>query len=71
VSDSIDLPDVNVWLALGLPDHPHHNRALAYWNNAAGQRVVFCRITALGMVPSVFCVVPRVTYNEYAPLGTP
>ena len=47
---AVDLPDINVWLALGLPDHPHHRRALTYWNNAMGERAAFCRITALGMV---------------------
>lgn len=45
-----DLPDINVWLALGLPAHPHHQRAVAYWNEAASERLAFCRVTALGMV---------------------
>jgi len=50
VNRPIDLPDINVWLALGLPDHPHHDRALTYWENGLVHRAVFCRITALGMV---------------------
>jgi len=45
-----DLPDVNVWLALLNSQHPHHPVAKAYWNNAAGQRIAFCRITMLGLL---------------------
>ncbi len=29
------------------------------------------KIRALLVYGTVFCVAPRVTYNEYAPLGTP
>jgi toxin-antitoxin system PIN domain toxin len=50
VNESADLLDINVWLALGLPDHPHHERALKYWNHASTDQIAFCRITALGMV---------------------
>lgn len=45
-----DLPDVNVWLALSLPDHPHHPRAQRYWFDESGDQMVFCRITALAYV---------------------
>lgn len=50
VSDSIDLPDVNVWLALTVADHPHHDRARRYWNEESAERIAFCRITALGFL---------------------
>ena len=46
----IDLPDVNVWLALGVPDHPRHRRARHYWHQESGRELAFCRITALGFL---------------------
>ena len=45
-----DLPDVNVWLAMAVKQHPHHEAAAAYWKELAGKRVWFCRVTMLGMV---------------------
>jgi len=45
-----DLPDLNVWLALASSDHKHHSRALQYWEEQASQRVLFCTVTALGLV---------------------
>lgn len=45
-----DLPDVNVWVALTLPEHPHYARALTYWREEAGTLVVFNRLTALGLL---------------------
>jgi uncharacterized protein len=45
-----DLPDVNVWLALAVREHPHHAAAMAYWAEAAAARVCFCRVTMLGLV---------------------
>jgi uncharacterized protein len=45
-----DLPDVNVWLALAVQEHPHHRAARAYWQGAAQTRAWFCRITMLGLV---------------------
>ncbi len=47
---SVDLPDVNVWLALSATHHPHHARALAYWAQEAAPEVSFCRVTMLGLV---------------------
>lgn len=46
----IDLPDVNVWLALSAVDHPHHERARHYWYEESGERLAFCRVTALGLL---------------------
>jgi hypothetical protein len=45
-----DLPDVNVWLALAVQEHPHHAAASHYWEQAASLRVCFCRVTMLGLV---------------------
>ena len=48
---TIDLPDVNVWLALTNPDHAFHARAVQYWNeemHVGG--IAFCRITMLGFL---------------------
>ena len=45
-----DLPDLNVWLAMAVKQHPHHDAAVAYWKELAGKRVWFCRVTMLGMV---------------------
>ena len=46
----VDLPDLNVWLALAAPGHGHHNQAVCYWESQAAQQVLFCDITALGLV---------------------
>ena len=45
-----DLPDVNVWLALAVRQHPHHAAAAAYWKNLTGRSVWFYRVTMLGLV---------------------
>ncbi len=50
-----DLPDLNVWLALVVAEHPHHAAARAYWERqqaapSLGPRVWFCRFTMLGLV---------------------
>ena len=50
-----DLPDLNVWLALVVAEHPHHAAARRYWAQqqaapALGPRVWFCRSTMLGLV---------------------
>jgi predicted nucleic acid-binding protein len=45
-----DLPDLNVWLALAWPGHPHHSRAAAYWEDMASSQVLFCTVTVLGLL---------------------
>ena len=50
-----DLPDLNVWLALVVQEHPHHALARQYWGDsemarALGQKQHFCRATMLGLV---------------------
>jgi len=61
----LDLLDVNVWLALSLPDHPHHSRAHRYWFEEAASEQAFCRVTALAFVR--LCAQPRVMAD--APLS--
>jgi len=50
-----DLPDLNVWLALVVAEHPHHAAARRYWAEqqslpTLGPSVWFCRSTMLGLV---------------------
>ena len=45
-----DLPDLDVWLALASPTHQHYSSAVAYWEEQASQQVLFCTVTALGLV---------------------
>src|SRR5690606_4058080 len=46
----LDLPDLNLWLALADPDHAHHPRARRYWETEAAAEIAFCRITMLGFL---------------------
>lgn len=46
----MDLPDLNVWLALSAADHPHHAAARHYWEHQAANEVLFSNVTALGLV---------------------
>lgn len=50
MSRAIDLPDLNVWLALMTPDHVHYSKALRYWEGQAAEQIVFCTVTALGLL---------------------
>ena len=50
MSTAIDLPDLNVWLALASADHSHHQQAVHYWEQQAAEQVLFCAVTALGLV---------------------
>jgi len=50
VSTKADLPDLNVWLALASEHHRHHGEAVHYWERQAAERVLFCTVTALGLV---------------------
>ena len=52
-----DLPDINIWLALAVQEHPHHPFARAYWDSVVAEhranpaaRIWFCRTTMLGLV---------------------
>jgi uncharacterized protein len=42
--------DANVWLALTVAAHTHHDRATAYWENEAALRSAFCRVTQLAFL---------------------
>jgi toxin-antitoxin system PIN domain toxin len=46
----LDLPDINVWLALADENHVHHGRAKRYWESESGESLAFCRITMLGLL---------------------
>jgi len=48
--DRGDLPDVNVWLALAVQEHPHHTAARRYWADGAAAKLHFCRVTMLELV---------------------
>lgn len=47
---SLDLLDINVWLALVDPDHAHHDRARLYWEKQSAEQIAFCRISMLGFL---------------------
>ena len=42
-------PDVNVWFALAVADHPFHRPARAWWNEESSF-AGFCRLTQLGLL---------------------
>jgi toxin-antitoxin system PIN domain toxin len=46
----VDLPDVNVWLALTDDRHVHHPVAQLYWNERRAAKVGFCRVTMLALL---------------------
>jgi toxin-antitoxin system PIN domain toxin len=50
MSTTADLPDLNVWLALIWPEHIHHQHAVQYLEQQAADQVLFCTVTALGLV---------------------
>ncbi|GAB4166525.1 MAG: hypothetical protein Fur0032_04010 [Terrimicrobiaceae bacterium] len=60
---AIDVPDINLWLALIDPDHVHHARACRYWENEAASEIGFCRVTMLGLL--------RLLTNSRVMHGTP
>ncbi len=50
MATAIDLPDLNLWLALVDTDHEHHTRARRYWEQEASGDIAFCRVTMLGLL---------------------
>jgi len=46
----VDLPDLNLWLALAWSGHRHHAIACRYWEEQAADTVVFTTVTALGLM---------------------
>lgn len=49
-SPMLDLPDVNVWLALTDDRHVHHHAARQYWNEQRAGEIAFCRVTMLALL---------------------
>lgn len=47
---AIDLPDVNVWLALADENHEQHGRARQYWESESAWQLAFTRVSMLGFV---------------------
>lgn len=60
---AIDVPDLNLWLALIDPDHAHHARARRYWEHEAAAEIAFCRVTMLGLL--------RLLTNSHVMHGAP
>ncbi len=44
------LPDVNVWLALSIPQHAFHEVANAWFNEEKERSILFCRATQQGLL---------------------
>ena len=45
----ISLPDVNVWIALAIAEHVHHNSAQTWLDTSQGP-ISFCRVTQMGLL---------------------
>lgn len=43
-----NLVDINVWLALTFSSHPHHRKALAWFDSVPSSSCSFCRMTQQG-----------------------
>ena len=53
------LPDINIWLALSFSAHPHHAKALKWFDSMPADSCAFCRMTQQGYLrlasnPKVF-----------------
>jgi len=46
---SLSFPDLNVWIALQAPGHPHHGLAKKWWGEESGS-ICFTRFTQLGFL---------------------
>src|SRR5260370_11189138 len=47
--NSLNFPDINVWLAIAAPEHVHATIAKAWWEKENGS-IAFCRLTQLGFL---------------------
>lgn len=45
----LSIPDINVWLALAAPEHPHNALAVRWWRQHEGQ-IAFARLSQLGLL---------------------
>lgn len=46
----MQLPDVNVWLALVFESHKQHTNAREWFEQMTSSEVIFCRLTMLGFL---------------------
>lgn len=46
----MDIPDINVWLALVDQNHLHHQPAARYWKETADPQVAFTRLSMMGLL---------------------
>src|SRR5437764_14976914 len=44
------LPDVNLWIALTIAEHVHHQIARHWFEAAADDTIAFCRVTQIGFL---------------------
>ena len=49
VPAGLAVPDINVWLALSAPEHPHHRAARRWWRQHDGS-IAFVRSSQLGFL---------------------
>ena len=45
----LSIPDINFWLALAAPEHPHNSLAERWWRKHEGQ-IAFVRLSQLGLL---------------------
>jgi len=48
-SEGLSIPDINVWLALAAPEHPHNSLAERWWRRHEGP-IAFARLSQLGLL---------------------
>jgi toxin-antitoxin system PIN domain toxin len=48
-ASGLSIPDINVWLALAAPEHPHNSLAERWWRQHEGQ-IAFVRPSQLGFL---------------------
>jgi toxin-antitoxin system PIN domain toxin len=48
--NTLNFPDVNVWMALLWGQHVHSEHAREWFQRAAGEQFFFCRFTQLGVL---------------------
>ncbi|MDX6765478.1 MAG: TA system VapC family ribonuclease toxin [Candidatus Methylacidiphilales bacterium] len=46
----MDIPDINVWLALVDQNHVHHASAVRYWEETADSQMAFTRVSMMGLL---------------------
>lgn len=46
----MDIPDINVWLALVDQNHTHHASAARYWQDISNTGVAFTRVSMMGLL---------------------